>query len=229
MDTVAAVNDSTLRYVRLLVGLLLVTSPLYGSTLDVTGPDHEYETARLVAEDGRLRVVNGSDLPPVRGVDGIDCLFEQRISRQCVHDAGLLNGTRRADHPRVLDVIGTPRLRTADRYVAFTNDAPVYERTVDWRNGGYVLGLERVPAAEAFDDVATDVEHVSSQVRAAIEEGSVRTDEPLSDANRVVETEDGYFFVYQTGRSSFLDAKPKTERYLEWAAVLFGVVLLRRD
>lgn len=224
-------NSPSRRHVRLLVGLLLVTSPLYAPALDVTGHDYEYRSTRVVAEDDRVRVVNGSDLPLYYGgVDGIDCLYEYPISRLCVHDAGLLNGTRRADHPDVLAVTGRAPIHADERYVAFTNDGAVYERTADWQSGNYVVGLERVSAEKALDDVATHPDHVSPQVLTAIEERSVRTDARLSDANRLVKTTDGYFVVYEESRrAGFLDAKPKTERYLEWFAVLLGAALLYRE
>ena len=223
-------NYPTRRHARVLLGLLLVTSPLYASALGVTGHDYEYRSTRVVADENRISVANGSDLLRFdEGVAGINCFYEYPISRLCVHDAGLLNGTRRADHPNVLDVTGRAPIHADERYVAFTNRAPVYERTADWRNGHYVVGLERVSAEKALEDVAIHPDHVSSQVMTAIEQGSVRTDEPLSDANALVKTSDGYFVVYEQGRrSTFLDANPGRERLLEWVAVMFGAVLLYR-
>lgn len=224
-------DESTARYARILVGVLLVTSPLYAPAFDVTGNDYEYRSTSVVAEENRIRVVDGAELPVYfDGFYGIDCLYERPISRLCVHDAGLLNGTRRADHPAVLSVTGRPPIHADDGYVAFTDDGPVYERTADWRNGSYVVGLERVSARTALDDVAVPPERVSEQALTAIEEGSVRTDEPLADANVVVKTEDGYFVVYEQGRrAGRLDVDSETERYLEWVAVLFGAALLYRE
>lgn len=221
-------DDSTRRHARLLVGLLLVTSPLYAPALSLTGDEYEYRSTRVVADENRLSIVNGSDFSLFYdGVDGLDCFYEYPVSRLCVHDAGLLNGTRNADHPNVISVTGSPPIHADERYVAFTNDSPTYQRTADWRNGHYVIGLERVSAAKALEDVAVHRDHVSQKVLTAIERESIRTDEPLADANSVVKTSDGYFVVYEQGRrSGLLDANPVQERLLEWIAVLFGAVLL---
>lgn len=218
-------NDST----RLVIALLLVTSPLYAPVFDVTGHDYEYESTRVVVENDSIRVVNDSELSLFYdGVEGIDCLYERRVSRGCVHEAGLLNGTRQADHPTILDLNGGVHFAAQSQYVAFMGDSAVYERTAYWRDGNYVLGLVQVSPEQVLDDVATDTAYVSPQAMTAIEEGSVRTNEPLSDTNEIVKTEAGYFLVYEEGRKQFLDADPKRERLLEWVAVLFGAFLLRR-
>ncbi|SFL00934.1 hypothetical protein SAMN04487950_1917 [Halogranum rubrum] len=50
--------DSRLRSLALLVGVLLVTVPLYAPLFDVTGVDYQYEATELTVDDDGLTLVN---------------------------------------------------------------------------------------------------------------------------------------------------------------------------
>ncbi len=145
-----------------------------------------------------------------------------------MYEARALNGTVAADHPNVVSVSGSAHVHNDEQYVSFDADSRVFRRTADWRYGSYVLGLERVSARDALNDVALEKRHAPEPMVTAVETGSVTTDRKIEHANRVVKTSEGYFLVYQSGRQSDLSAKPGTERLFEWVAVLLGANLLRK-
>lgn len=98
---------STTRIGLALLGLLLVTVPLYGPALAVTGPDYVYEATELTVEDNRLGIVD-EGLLYGGGIDGIDCYAVGRPHRSCAFEAAALDGNVTADHPDVTGVTGSP-------------------------------------------------------------------------------------------------------------------------
>lgn len=190
-------DDSKRRLSLLIAGLLLVTVPLYAPAFHITGPRYEYKSAEITTPNDTLSIADDGQLDEIAG---IDCLREHEISRRCVYEARALNSTVRADHPAIVRVIGGAHVYSKEQYVAFNANHPLYRRTSDWKNGSYALGLERVSATTVLEDVAIDGKHVSRQTRTAVEEGSVKTRKKLPHANRIVDTPDGYFVVYQSER-----------------------------
>jgi hypothetical protein len=209
-----------------LLGLLLVAVPLYAPPLDLTGQDYEYRAAQIRVDDDRLVLTRTPTR--LRGVEGIDCFHEMPVSRRCALEASLLDGSSRAIHPNVRRLSGDPTLDAPDRYVAFAGDGRVFERTADWRDGSYVVGLERVAAARALDAVSRPAEAAPRAVRRTVETGSAVTAHRLDPRSRIVESSGRYYVVYEAGQRSDLVEKPFTERLFEAVAVVGGVLVLRR-
>ncbi len=208
------------------LGLLLVTVPLTAPPLDVTGHDYEYRAVQVRVDDDRL--VLAGDAARLRGVAGMDCFHELVVTRRCALEASLLDGRTRADHPAVLRLTGDPTLDAESRYVAFAGDGRVFERTTEWENGSYVLSLDRVSATRALEDVSRPVETQPLPVRRTVETGGARAAERLEPRSRLVESSGRYYVVYEAGLRSDLVEKPFTERVFEGAAVVAGVLVLRR-
>lgn len=102
----------------------------------------------------------------------------------------------------------------------------VYRRTVDWRDGAFVLGLDRIPARQALQNVSTPLSAASPLFQRAIETGSVRTNNKLFEASSIVSVGNHYYLVYYAGTEQFLSEMPFTERLLEAGATVIGAWLL---
>jgi len=229
----------TRRELTVALALLLVAAPIWAPPLDVTGPDYRYEVAELSAEpDGDLAVdlPHGSYVADVRGIDCVDRSFD--FPRRCLYDGGAIDGNVTGVNPAIVAVSGPSagdeltRRAAADEYVVL-GDA-VYRRSATYVSAndsvGMVveLGVERVDAATALEDVARDRQYVSDAARRAIREGSITTDEPVADANAVLAVDDGYYVVYRDGRATTISEQPGVERALEALSVALGAGLLLR-
>ena len=213
---------------KLLLAVALVTVPLWGPALALTGDRFAYRASPLTT-DGELDVANDSRVP-FGGVRGIDCVGTTRPARACALDAALTNGSRSVDYPAIASGTGTPPFRS-EQYVAFGFGSPVYERRLAYGDGGdIVVGIERVPPEEALREVAVDVDRAPEPVRAAVETGAGVGAEPLASNPVVRVPGDGrdtrYFLVYDAGRRDRLSANPRDEAVLELLSVVVGVLLL---
>jgi hypothetical protein len=220
--------DAPRRSILLVVGVVLVTVPLWAPVLDVTGHDYEYRAAQVVVDDNRVSLA-GEHLR-LAGVEDVDCFHEREPSRRCGFESRLLDGaSMRAPYPGVRHVRGDPSLATSERYVAFAGDGRVFERTTEWNDsaGTYVLGLTRANASRVVAHVARPVSQYDRPIRRAVETGAARADDPLAE-HELVEADGRYYVVYDAGRRTFLSAKPLTERLFEAVAVLAGVAAFRR-
>ncbi|WP_423750810.1 hypothetical protein [Salinirarus marinus] len=216
------------RTLLLALGLVLVTVPLWAPPLDVTGDDYDYRAAQVAVDDNRLSIPGRH--PWLAGVEGVDCFHEQSPSRRCGFESRLLDGAAvRAPYPGVRHVAGDPTLVASERYVAFSGDGRVFERTTEWNDSAeaYVLGLERADASRVVDGVARPVAQYNYPIRQTVKTGSARAADPLSEPE-LVESSGRYYVVYEAGTRTFLSANPLTERLLEWVAVVAGVLAFRR-
>lgn len=222
----------SVRYLlKLSVAVALVTVPLWGPALALTGDRHEYRATLLTTTDGTLDVANDSRVP-FDGARDIDCFAAVRPPRACALDAGLVNDSATVDYPPLRGGTGAPPFRD-ERYVAFGLESPVYERTARYADGGggrVTFGLERVPPREALREVAVDLSRAPAPVREAVDTGTGIGREPPSE-NPIVRVPGGggdarYFLVYDTGRRDRLSATPRDEAVLELVAVVVGVLLL---
>ncbi|WP_436910641.1 hypothetical protein [Halosimplex marinum] len=212
--------------VALVVGLALVTAPLWAPALNATGPTYEYRSPGLSVEDDRIAF---ADTRPADGLDGVAC-FSVDVSRRCALAAVLTNGTTvGTGYPGVeADAGYAGELLTApEEYVAFRGDGRVFERTAryDETADEWVLGLERVDAWDVLSEVA--VEPRRDAVRRAVESEFGLAPEPL-DEGLVVETNDGFAVVYTAGTRGSPVERPAVERAIEGISVAFGVAILRR-
>lgn len=214
------------------LGLLLVTAPIWAPPLDVTGEEYEYSATLVTVDDNRLDVPR--EPPRPSGIPGVDCFESYAPSRLCGFDSTLVDGPpSEAPYPGLRHVAGEPSLVAPDRYVAFTGDGRVYERTTAWNDSAetYVLGLERANATRVLERGSLPVRDYPAPVRRAVETGSASADEPLSEPV-LVASSGRYYAVYTTGSRTFLSERPFTERLFELVAVLGGATLLasgRRD
>lgn len=216
------------RTVFVALGIVLVTLPLWAPALDVTGRDYEYRAAAVTVEDDRISV--SGDRPQLSGVEAIDCFEEWLPSRRCTFEASLLDdGPVRADYPSIRSVSGDASLDAPERYVAFTGDGRVFERTTDWNasTGAYVLDLRRVNASRVLADAARPVDRYDRPVQRAVTTGSAQTDDSLPEP-ALVASDDRYYVVYTASTRTFLTEQPFTERVFSAGAVLAGVLALRR-
>ncbi|WP_277554202.1 hypothetical protein [Halobaculum limi] len=227
--------------VHLVIALLLVAAPLWGPPLDLTGPDYEYRTVDLAAEDGNLTVDHDDLAAEDRPIDYFEAPSDQIAcfsrwatvdhDRGCYLDSRLRGGDVAVDYPPIGGFNGMPTTDDAP-YVAFGLHSPVYERTLtyDDANETFVFGLDRVDARTALADVADDPEYAPPVIQRALDDGSARRDEAIAwfDENRIYRHDGGYVLVYEEPIYDGYSEKPGVERGFETLSVLVGAVLLFR-
>ncbi|GAB7094726.1 hypothetical protein JCM30237_18790 [Halolamina litorea] len=228
----------TRRQLSVILALLLVTVPIWAPPLDVTGPDYRYVVAELSAEqDGELAVdlPDGGYIADIEDLDCVDRSFD--FPRRCLYDGGAIDGNVTGVNPGIVGVTGPSAgdeltRRSGAGYVVLGDT--VYRRSATFvaanESVGMTveLGVDRVDAATALEDVARDRQYVSDAAQRAIREGSITTNEPMADANAVLAVDDGYYVVYRDGRPTSLSEKPGVERALEALSVVAGAGLLLR-
>lgn len=221
--------DARLR-ARLALALLLVTAPLWGPPLDLTGPDYAYRTAEIDVDAGEVTM---PELEYWGGpTDRIAC-FSTRAAvyrdRGCYLEARLRDGNVSVDYPGMETYGGDPQV-VGPEYVVFGTSGPVYERTVshDTTNGSFVLGVDRVDPEVALDDVASDPEGAPPVVREALDTGEARRDEPIRghDPGRIYRDDGGFVVVFEEEIHGGYSEQPGVERGFEAIAVLFGALTL---
>jgi hypothetical protein len=224
--------ESPTRSATLLVGLLLVTVPLYAPLFDVTGTDYRYEASELTVEDNRLAFVDDPPRGLYHGVSGFDCYFAT-VERSCALEAATLDDPVTATHPTIIEASGAGFLDTDEPYLAY-NDGRVFAYTAEWNQSerAFVLGVERTDASTALDRVARSARYAPAPILTAIRSGAARAADPLWDDEsreaRVVELDGDYYVVSQAPRSGLLSEKPLLERILEGISVVLGVSVLAR-
>lgn len=222
------VTDTLRQRVLLVLGVLLLTTPLWAPPLDVTGPDYEYRAALVTVEENRVDVPREPPLP--RSVPSIDCFPAPEPSRLCGFEAGLIGSPSvKASYPGGRHVVGGPSLEAPEQYVAFPRDGRVFERTTEWNESidTYVLDLRRANATRVLEKASRSVGQYPAPVRRAVHTGSAQADEPLPDP--ILVTSSGrYYAVYTTRTETILPEKPFIERVFELVAILSGAVLLLR-
>lgn len=216
------------RTTRLVVGALLVLTPLWGPALDLTGPDYTYEATEITVEDDRL-VIPDEDAQRdlFHGVDGFACYYDLGPSRYCSLEATTLNGSVEVDNPNV-QYSSSGRLDAPDAFLAYY-DGRVFDYNSTWEDGHYVLWTERVSAATALESVAGRAQFYPDPVTTAIHEGSVTTNEelwPREEGARVVELDGDTYLVYQTGVYESVRVNAQFEAILTWFAVVFGAAMV---
>ncbi|KAB1186556.1 MULTISPECIES: hypothetical protein [Haloferax] len=213
---------------RILFGVFLVLTPLWGPALDLTGPDYTYESTEIVVEDNRLVIPDEDDRRDLfTGVAGFACFYDLGPSRYCTLEATTLNGRVEVDNPNV-QYSSSGHLSTADNYLTYY-DGRVFAYNSTWEDGHYVLWTERVSAAAALETVADPASSFPDAAVTAVREGTVTTDEelwPSEDGARVVELDGEFYLVYQSGVHESLNDNAQFEELLTWFAVVFGAAML---
>ncbi|WP_435119169.1 hypothetical protein [Halolamina sp. C58] len=228
----------TRRELTVLLALLLIAVPIWAPPLSVTGPTYQYQVATLSTQDGKLAVENaeGSYLD---GVEGIDCFHRSfDFPRRCFYDGGALDGNVTGVNPNIVGVSGPAAgeqlaLTGSDEYVMLGDE--IYRRSTTFVDANesvgttVKLGVKRVDPLTALEDVAREEEHVSETAKRAVRQGSIRTDEPIADADEVLLVDGDYYVVYERAQSRPYPAQPGVERFFEAVAVVAGGWLLLRD
>jgi hypothetical protein len=189
----ARLSDRQHGALLLVLGTALLFSPLYLTALLVGPPSYTYRTAPVHVDGGEVVVEGIDDDDRVTGrIAGIDCTADGYFeSRACALDQRIV-----ASGPVPVEEAS----EGGPRYVRV--DGTYYRRVVRERNGTEYLGLERVTAREALDGAAIPRFALTWPGRVALFAGGVTTTYPLTHAEHVVETTDGYRLVYLTSFNS---------------------------
>lgn len=217
------------RRLPLILGVVLVTVPIWTPVLDITGREHQYRSAPVTVENNRIQVVG--DTPRLGAVEHVDCFHAHMPSRQCGFESHLINRSPvQAPYPGVRHVSGEPSLHASEQYVAFADDGRLFRRTTGWNDSAqaYVLRLERVNATKVLAEIVRPASSYRPPIRRAVEDGSAWAEESLSEAALVSSSDGRYYVVYETRTRSFLSEKPVTERVFELLAVSIGILLILR-
>lgn len=209
-------------FVALLLGGVLLSAPVLGPVLDVTGTDYVYDATEVTAEDGRISVETTRGQPSP--TDQIACMSEfaaETYDRGCYLESGLREGNTTVTYPADgSDTVGTP----IPEYVVFGAEGVPYRRQTASEGNETTLALQRVPPEEALSAVASRPMSDPGAER-IIEQGRTEVDSPLPlgpDHNEIYEYEDGYVAVFRLYETQGLSEKPAVERGLEGLAVLLG-------
>lgn len=180
---------------RLVFGTLLCLTPLWVGyvPLDLDGTEYRYRTTNVTVEAGEL-AFGDENVRRLHGVRGIACSSDNPFLR------GRLCGFERelfAEGPRTLPGLhdrtpSPPYVQVGERY---------FERNTTLVDGGTRVSLEQVPPETVLEDVAVPPSTLPLAGEWAVRTGSVATDERAEFGGRVVETGDGYSFVYLRGYS----------------------------
>jgi hypothetical protein len=205
-NPLARLDDRQTAAVALVVGTTLVLNPLYMTAFHVDSNAYTYRTAEVSVQDGDLVFEEGPDGTAVYGpIAGIGCTgdFTGGAPLACQLD----------NH-----VAATGPITVADGYTGgarFTQvDGTFYRRVQRDVDGGVELGLERAPAETALQTAAIPRSSLTWPGRVLIWTGGVTTTYPLTNANHVVETDDGYVYLYR-----------HRSRVMQGGGGLFGHVL----
>lgn len=230
----------TRREFTTLVALLLVAVPIWAPPLDVTGEDYRYAAVELSEKNGTLTVdYRDADRRMLPAIEGLDCTAtDPLVQRRCLFEGGAIDGNVTGVDPDIVAVshpsAGDELTRgTGAEYVVL--GSTVYRRSTTFVSANesvgmtVELGLQRVDPETALEDVARQESGVSESAITAIREGSVRTNQPITDAGTVLAVDGDYYVVYEESSPQFLSAKPDVERTLEAVCVAAGALLLLRQ
>lgn len=208
----------------LVVGISLVTLPMWGSAAGVGQPEYVYETSRVTFVSGDATfesdaVIQGPTL-------GLDCFFGPRFDRTCAVEQAAVDADVEATLP--------PFFVHDDPYVANPNTGQMYRRTASDDASGGEYGLVPVSDETAIRDVAREWGRVTPWVKRAVRanETQVGVSRPI-DYDRhddyhtlFVERGDDVYVVSQRfTRESLVDEAAGTVHVL---AVVVGLLAFRR-
>lgn len=182
-----SLNDRQRGTLALVVGTVLLLSPLYATAFHIDGQAYTYRTAPVYAEDGAI-VVEGVDTERVNDgyIAGVACT-ELRRTRGCGLDRHIAaHGPLTAS----ADYDGGPEFTRVD--------GTYYRRVATDVDEGVRLRLERVTAQAVINEVDVSESSLTWPGRVAILLGGVTTTYPLAHGGHVVDTGDGHHLVYLT-------------------------------
>ena len=179
-----------------LLAFVLVLNPLYLPVLNLDLSERTYSAEPVSIDDGTISVVD-SGLPsdPVDGIacsgwsPPAGCAYERLHVQRGDLEVNLMGArvefdTRYAYHPT----------ETGTAY---------YRRTAARQPFPETASLEPVDPETVIESVAVSPQELSLRARLGLALGWMQTDQPLPDANRIVDTDDGYAMLIETRRSRF--------------------------
>lgn len=203
--------------VGLLIAFLLLSNPLYLPLLNLDHSSHTYSVEPVTVEDGAIEVVGG--LLWDQSVDGIDC-SGWRPAAACVSE-------RKHVHQGDLEftITETP-VQIETRYVYHPTDGrpAYYRRTVDNVMLPKTLILEPVGPETVVESLAVPPSRLLVSARVGLAVGGIRTDRPLQDAHRIIDTDEGYVMLVGTQRRS-LSSGDTVEALISILLVVLGLLL----
>ncbi|MEA1931327.1 MAG: hypothetical protein U9O06_07240 [Euryarchaeota archaeon] len=206
--------------VAVLVALLLVLNPLYLPVLNLDMSAHTYAVEPVTVDDRTIGVADTS----LRGdpIDGVACTG-WRPSAGCSYErTHIQQGTLEIE-------LVDPRVEIETRYAYHpgAEDTDYYRRTAAGEPFPESLSLEPVDPETVVESVAVSPEQLSVRARLGLAFGWLQTDQPLTDANRIVDTDDGYVMLVETGRS-WLSSGDTVEAGISAFMFLLGLAVLWR-
>ena len=181
--------------VSVLIALLLVLNPLYLPVLNLDLSAHTYSAEPVSIDDGTIGVADTS----LRGdpIGGIAC-SGWRPTAGCAYER------TRVQQGALEFNLTAPGMEIETRYTYHptAEGTAYYRRTAMGEPFPETLSLEPVDPETVLDSVAFSPEQLSLRARLGLSIGWLQTDQPLPDANRIVDTDNGYVMLVETRRSS---------------------------
>ena len=206
--------------VAVLGALLLLLNPVYLPVLNLDLSGHTYTVEPVIVDDGTIGVAETS----LRGdpIDGVACT-DWHPAVGCGYER-----TRVQQGALEFD-LSTPGVEIETRYAYHpgTGDTAYYRRTATGEPFPEMITLEPVDPETVVESVAVSPAQLSLRARLGLAFGWLQTDQPLPDANRIVDTDDGYVMLVETRRSSSGNGDT-VEAGISALMMLFGLAVLWR-
>ena len=206
--------------VAVLVALLLLLNPVYLPVLNLDLSGYTYSVEPVTVDDGTIGVAETS----LRGdpIDGIACT-DWHPTVGCGYER-----TRVQQGALEFD-LSTPGVEIETRYAYHpgTGDTAYYRRTATGEPFPETITLEPVDPETVVESVAVSPAQLSLRARLGLAFGWLQTDQPLPDANRIVDTDDGYVMLVETGGGS-LSSGDTVEAGISALLFVLGLAVLWR-
>jgi hypothetical protein len=204
----------------LLIAFLLLSNPLYLPLLNLDLSSHTYSVEPVTVENGAIEVAGDSLWD--QSVDGIAC-SGWRPTAACVSE-------RKHVHQGDLEfnITETP-VQIETRYAYHPTDGrpAYYRRALDDPRLSKTLLLEPVAPETVVESLAVSPSQLSVSARVGLAVGGIQTDRPLEDANRIIDTDDGYVMIVETRRQR-LSSGDTVEALFSGLLLVSGLIVLWR-
>jgi hypothetical protein len=203
-----------------LIALFLIFNPLYLPVLNLDLSAHTYAVEPVSIEDGTIDIAGDSLWDGT--VDGIAC-SGGRPAAACAAER-----ERVQEGDFEFSSTSTP-VQIETQYVSHPTDgqAAYYRRTLDHPTLPRAVILEPADPETVVKSVAVSPEKLSLRGRLALALGWMQTDQPLADANRIADTDDGYVMLVEARRTS-LSSGDTVESGISMLTFLLGLAVLWR-
>jgi hypothetical protein len=212
--------DASRGELYVVLGFTLLCNPFVVGALDVGDPDsYRYEPQQVAFHENGTYDVSRA----VRDIDTEVACLETLPSRSC-----MLERAVHANGGVVYDGLPASVLQYDYWYVYVWEEGFFEPAAEETGNGTVAYGLEPVAQSEALDDVAVSSDRASRGVRTALETGSVRTSDPLPDADELVAHDGSYYVVTATSYRTASGERRDVVVFLQWVLGIGGAWLVLR-